>query len=347
MSGLPITAFVTGATGCIGSALTERLSCAGARVIAVVREEGRAGHLLNLPGVEIVEGDLGARGRLTEAMRGSEVVFHLAAQVHTDARESEFRRINVEGTRAVLEAATRNRVASFVFFSTVAVYPESDEVFDEQHAPAPATPYGASKLAAERLVLGRAACSGMKATVLRLPVVYGRRDRGHVGKLIEAIARGRFFLIGRGANSKSMVSVENAVDAALLVASDERARGQVYIVCDERGYTLAEIAETIAEVLGRRRKFRRLPVGPALWLGRGADALSALTGLSFPVSAERVRKLASNTRYSAAKIRRELGFTPRVSLRTGLAEIVRGDRASESSAGHERRIEHGLNGCDR
>jgi nucleoside-diphosphate-sugar epimerase len=267
--------------------------------------------------------------RIAEAMRGSDAVFHLAAKVHADRQtsESEFARVNVEGTRLVVEAAIENRVSSFVFFSTVAVYPESGEVFDEQSATAPATAYGVSKLAAERLVLSRAAASGVRAVVLRLPVVYGPRDRGNVGRLIEAIARGRFLIIGKGANVKSMVAVENVVDAALLAASDERARNQVYIVCDERDYAQAEIAETVAAVLGKRRGFFHLPLGLARWLGRSADLIGSLTGASLPISEDRVRKLASSTRCSAAKIRRELGFAPRVSLPEGLAGILRGENS--------------------
>ncbi len=318
-------AFVTGATGCIGSALTLRLARAGWQVKALVRQPERARHLSTLPGVEIIEGDLSDRQRLAEAMRGSETVFHLAAKVHAASQEpaSEFSRVNVEGTRHVLEAAIENRMKSFVFFSTVAVYPESDQVFDEQDKPAPATFYGASKLAAEELVLGRAAESGMKATVLRLPIVYGQRDRGNLGKLIETIARGRFLMVSDGANVKSMVSVENVVDAALLVARDERAAGQTYIVCDEHDYTLREIVQQIATALGRQSSFPRLPLRLALLLGRSADLVASLTGLGFPISEERVRKLTSNRQYNATRIQRELGFVPRYSLPEGLAEIVK------------------------
>ena len=320
----PKSVFITGATGCSGGALTARLASRGSRVVALVRDERRASHLAGLPGVTLVAGDLAARDRISAAMRGSEVVYHLAAKVHAPPGEpeGEFTRVNLDGTRHVIEAAVENQVNSFVFFSTVAVYPESDRPLDESDTPAPTTSYGASKLAAERLVLSRAAAGGVRAAVLRLPAVYGTRDRGNIGKLVRSITRGRFFLIGDSANVKSLVAVENVVDAALLVAGDERARGQVYIVCDERGYTLAEIVEAVNTVLGLRRRTPRLPYGPAVWLGRGADVLSALTGLNLPISESRVYKLTATTLYSAAKIQRELGFTPRVSLREGLVKII-------------------------
>lgn len=317
-------AFVTGAAGCIGSALSERLAQAGWRVVALVRDRKRAAHLAALPDVELIEGELADRDRLVAAMRGCEVVFHLAAKVHAPpgTPEAEFRRVNVDGTAHVIAAALENRSKSLVFFSTVAVYAESDEVFDESSPTAPATVYGASKLAAERLVLDAGVAGAIKATVLRLPVVYGPHDRGNVAKLIEAIKRGRYVVIGAGANLKSMVAVENVVDAALLAAADERARGQVYLVCDARAYTQREIAEAIAEALHRPPRFRRLPRGPLLLAGQGADLVSKLTNINLPLSADRVRKLTNNTRYSAAKIERELGFKPRVALRDVLPQII-------------------------
>ncbi len=318
------SAFVTGATGCIGSALVKKLSRSGFCTVALVRDPQRAAFLKEFAGVELAVGDLDGRDRMVAAMRGCDVVFHLAAKVHAppETDESEFARVNIEGTRNVVEAAVESGIVSFVFFSTVAIYPESDEEFDETSPTAPVTAYGASKLAAEKIVLERASETGMKATALRLPVVYGPRDRGNVARLIDTIRRGRYFIVGDGANLKSMVAVENVVDAAMLVAGDERARGQIYIVCDHRAYTQREIAETIGAALGLDRGFRRLPLGAAMMCGRIADAIGKLTGFDLPLSADRVRKLSSNTRYSSAKIERELGFRPRVTLREGLNVAV-------------------------
>jgi nucleoside-diphosphate-sugar epimerase len=324
-SAMPGRAFITGATGCIGGALVERLSHAGYRIVALVRDRSRASYLNEFGGVELVVGDLGARDCIANAMRSCEVVFHAAAKVHAppDADEREFTRVNVEGTRNVVEAAIENRVKSLVFFSTVAVYPESDETLDEDSATGPATAYGASKLAAEKVVLERAAASPVKATVLRLPVVYGPRDRGNVARLIDAIRRGRYFIVGDGANLKSLVAVENVVEAAMLVAGAERARGEIYIVCDQRAYTQREIAETIAEALGQNRRFIQLPHGIAMTAGLIADWAGKLTGANLPISADRIHKLSNHTRYSSAKIERELEFEPHVTLREGLTEIIK------------------------
>lgn len=311
------SAFVTGATGCIGGALVGRLSSEGWRVVALVRNRAQASFLNHWPNVELVEGDLAERERIARAMRNCEVVFHLAAKVHAapNTPPPEFTRVNVEGTRNIVAAAIENRVKHFVLFSTVAVYAESDDALDETTATDPATAYGLSKLEAEQVVRE----SSLSATVLRLPVVYGPRDRGNVSKLIEAIKRGRYFIVGDGRNLKSMVAVENVADAALVMAN-RRATG-TYIVSDARPYSQAEIAETIAELLNCPKP-RMLPRWPLLLTGHAADLVGKLTGVALPISADRVLKLSNNTRFSAARIEREFGYKPRVELREGLAKMI-------------------------
>ncbi len=318
------SALVTGAAGCIGSALTSGLSRTGFHVQALVRDRRQAGHLLDYGGVDLIEGDLDSIDLLNEVVSGCDVVYHAAARVHAPSGtpEAEFTSANVDGTRHLVEAAVKNGVRSFVFFSTVAVYPENDDVQDELSRTEPHTPYGASKLAAEGLVLKAGIESGLKSTVLRLPVVYGPRDRGNVAKLIQAIRDGRFFIVGNGENLKSMIAVGNVVDAAMLVADEEKARGEIYNVCDSRPYSQREIAETIAELLGRSKNFFTLPLFWAQNAGRLADTVNAITGISLPLTADLVRKLAANTIFSSAKIERELGFKPRISLREGLEEVI-------------------------
>lgn len=322
MSGEPgqRVAFVTGATGCIGSALVGRLSREGWRVVALVRNRAQTGFLNSWSNVELVEGDLAERGRIAGAMRNCEIVFHLAAKVHAAPKTplSEFICANVEGTRNVVAAAIENQVKHFVLVSTVAVYAESDEVLDETSATVPATAYGLSKLESERIVRE----SPLSTTVLRLPVVYGPQDRGNVSKLIGVIRRGRYFIVGDGRNLKSMVAVENVVDAALVV-TNKQASG-TYIVSDARPYSQAEIAETIAELLGRPKP-KAFPRWLLLLAGRAADLVARLTGVALPISADRILKLSNNTRFSASRIERELGFIPRVELREGLAEMINQD----------------------
>ena len=318
------TALVTGATGCLGTHLTRRLAASGFLVTALVRDRRRAAHLAAMPGVELREGDINDPHLVDEAISGTDQVYHAAACVHAPpgTAESDFFRVNVEGTRCLVEAAIRHRVSSFVFYSSVAVYPPGDDVADEESPVDPPTHYGQSKLAAEKIVLEGGARSTVRMTVLRLPVVYGEGDRGNVAALIDAIRCRRYLIIGDGNNEKSMVAVGNVVDASLTVAEDVRSAGRIYIVADDRPYSQREIAQTIAELLGDSRKIHRLPLLPALALGMTADIAAGLLGRALPISLDRVRKLAQNTRFNSSRIVRELGIRPRIGLRHGLREEV-------------------------
>ncbi|MFN0109964.1 MAG: NAD-dependent epimerase/dehydratase family protein, partial [Blastocatellia bacterium] len=142
------SAFVTGATGCIGSALVRGLAADNWRIVALVRDRTRASFLNQLLNVELVEGDLADAGKLISAMRDCQAVFHLAAKVHAGAGTpaKEFERDNIIGARNVVAAAIENRIERFVLFSTVAVYGEGDELFDETSLPNPTTDYGVTKL---------------------------------------------------------------------------------------------------------------------------------------------------------------------------------------------------------
>lgn len=317
----PKKAFVTGATGGIGTALCERLSELGWNVVALVRLESDSTYISTLKGLELATADLVSETALVAAMKGCDVIFHLAAKVHAGPNEPEdsFRRTNVEGTRAVVNAAITSQVRSFVFFSSVAVYPDSDSMLDENSAVGPSTPYGSTKLAAEAIVLEQQ--SRMHVTILRLPVVYGPRDRGNIGRLIDAVARKRFVIPGTGLNIKTMVAVDNVIDAAILCAGDPRAAGKVYVVADDDAPTLRETVAAIARSLGVSVP-RRVPLGVMSILGRAADGARWLIDL--PLSSDQIQKLASNTRYSAARIRNELGFTPKVSLDEGMKKAVAG-----------------------
>jgi len=223
-------AFVTGATGGIGSTLCEHLSSRGCRVVALARPGSQTAHIEHLQGLDVVRCDLFDTAGIAEAMQGAGVVFHLAAMVHAspEVSYSDFQRTNIDGTRSVLDAAVSAGVKAFVLFSTVAVYPESDALLDESSQVGPSSAYGRSKLGAEAVVLEKR--DVIRVTILRLPVVYGLRDRGNVRRLIAAVAARRFVVPGSGHNVKTMVASANVADAAIMVASDHRAAGKIYIV---------------------------------------------------------------------------------------------------------------------
>lgn len=319
---------ITGAAGCIGSCLTKRLLSLREHVIAFDKHFRPSGLFLDkTDNLRIAFGDLAQKELLLSITKDVDIVFHLAAKVHEIPKnreeESEFFKVNVEGTKILLDSCLANRVSKFIFFSTVGTFEERNGASIDERSPVlPLSAYARSKYEAENLVLDYHQKYGLAVTILKLPVVYGPHDKGNVKRMIESIDRGQFRIIGNGGNLKSMLYVENAVDAAILVAKDNKANGKVYIVSDNAPYSIREIAVAIAAELGVPLSRIHLPKWFAYAMGFLCDMIRKITKVSLPLSRDAVKKLTMNTVVSAKSIKRELGFEPRFSLKEGMAITI-------------------------
>lgn len=323
MSAGPLAA-VTGATGVVGPTLVRRLVGEGYRVRILSRRPPSPG-LLPVE-VEVVLGDLSRFPDLRAFTAGAQVVFHLAAHLHQrdvdDAALDAYERVNVEGTRALIDAARAEGVRRFVFFSTINVYgpTEPGRVHSEDSPPRPETPYARSKLEGERAVLA-AAASDFEPVVLRLAAVYGRRMKGNYPLLLRAIRSGWFVPVGRGENRRTLVHVEDVARAALLAAEHPAAAGRVYNVTDGQVHTFRSIVEAMASAVGRRPPRFHLPAGPiraALRIGGAVPGLSRHAGRAGAL----LEKLLEDVAVSGDRLARELGFRPRYGLREGWLEAA-------------------------
>lgn len=326
LHGRPV--LVTGGTGFIGGHLVNELLRQGAEVRVLTRSPDRATGLQSRGKVRFVHGDLGAPGSLEGVCDGVATLFHLASCTHmlgAAADQSEHHReVTEQGTLALLRVAQAAGVECFVFVSSVkAMGEESDRRLDESAEPAPENAYGLAKLHAERAVLETGRHSGMRTTVLRLPMVYGPDNKGNLPRMIAAIRKHRFPPPPDVHNRRSMVHVDDTVQAMLLAAVQERADGQVYIVTDGRVYSTRSIYRMIAANLGRRPAGWSLPLW-SIRLGAGIGDLLLRLGLPAPLNSGVMRKLFGSAWYSADKIRDQLGFDPRYDLARALPEMVRG-----------------------
>lgn len=330
-------ALVTGATGCIGSALVRRLVEQNIQVTALVRDPAKLQGALGsaAPRVRVVTGELNDPAALDRAVEGADVVFHAAARVHTVPRsaeeEKEFWRVNVGGTEALLSAcAPLSTLKALVFCSTVAVYGPTGGALTEATPCHPETVYGQTKLEAEQRVLAFQSASGARGVVLRLSMVYGEGDRGNLQRMIRAIERGRFVHIGGGRTPKSATYVENVVDAALLVAAAPAARGEVFLVSDPEPYTLRQIGKAIARELGVAPPRLSLPLWPMKLAGHSFGLLQKLTGVRVPFTAREVRTLTTPLICDTTKLQK-LGFHARFGLEEGIARTVRAHRSQSGT----------------
>ena len=184
---------VSGATGFIGSHLLPALLREGHSVKALI-EPGVGDVQLN--GVRSFAADIVSGDGLSTGLSGAEAVVHLAARNHVLKETSRdplaaYRRVNVEGTRNVAQAASLAGARLFVHLSSVkAMGEESDSLLDEESPCVPKTPYGISKLESEDAVRVAAEKCGMSAVLLRLPMVYGPGNKGNLPRMIRWAARG-------------------------------------------------------------------------------------------------------------------------------------------------------------
>jgi len=274
--------YVTGASGFIGG--------------HVVRE-------LRASGVEVRDDwiDVGDRDRLRDAIGGCDAVFHLAALYSYDAPASEHERVNVEGTRTVVDLCRELGVGRLVHTSTagtcgpVGGRPATEE--DDAPSWEGSVPYKRTKLEAERIVLA-AARDGLDAVVVNptTPVGEGDRFPTPTGQMVEGVATGRYraYLRGGGLN---VVDVRDVARGHLLAFESGRA-GERYIL-GGADLTLQEVFTAIAELAGRRRPRVGLSYAAARTLGR-----------SRVVNPQEVALARLPMWFSSAKAERELGYRP-------------------------------------
>lgn len=321
LSGVDVTkrALITGANGFIGRYLCQFLN-----------EQGYTVRVLNRHGADQwpdeVSLDLSSTNWGINPCEGIDVVFHLAGKAHDLAEnrqdEAEYRKINTEGTRKLLEAAQQAGVKRFVFFSSVKAVGDSDRQPMDETVVSPAdTPYGQSKYEAEQLVLHGGYVP--HPVVIRPCMVYGNSDKGNLPRMIKSIRKGVFPPLPELHNRRSMVHVDDVVGAALLAATMPEAAGQIYIVSDGQSYSTREIYDWIRAALGKSLSPLSVPIGLMRVLAKAGDGIGCLFGRRFFFDSDALDKLTGSAWYSSAKIERELGFKPVRDLAHALPEIVR------------------------
>lgn len=314
-------ALVTGASGVIGQILVRHLLKRGYIVRALLRPTSLPDNLP--PSVAIIQGDITNVGALRNAVGTSHVVFHLAAKLHAKPTDnisvSEYEKVNLEGTRCLVEAARLASVRRLVFFSTINVYgpTQPGQIFDEDSPLQPESPYARTKRDAEVIVL-----AGLPAVVLRLAAVYGPGMKGNYLRLLQSLRARRFIMVGDGDNRRTLVHVNDVCQAAFLAAEHPGASGQIYNVTDGDIHTLRDIIEAISQALGKAPPRFRISPGVANLAARLLEAGFAVFGNSAPPFRTMVEKIREDVAVSGAKLRRQLGYHPEYSLACGWHDTV-------------------------
>lgn len=299
---------VTGAGGFVGRALASHLQQQGAAVVSIVRTPG------GLAG-EWVAGDLSSLE--PGGLPSLDVLIHLAALAHTpiaDAREAEarFHAANVIGTERVLRAAAAAGVKHVLFVSSIKVNGERTapgKPFTESDTPAPEDAYGRSKWQAEQSV--RAICTeaGMRYTIVRPPLVYGRDVSANFRKLAKLASSPLPLPLGGIGNARSLVYVGNLVDALTRLGLEPAAGDETYLISDGQDVSTSELLQMLARA--QRRTLRLLPSGPVRLL----TSHRRMMGLH--------QRLFSSLQIDSSKLREHYGWVPPLTLEDALAETFR------------------------
>jgi nucleoside-diphosphate-sugar epimerase len=262
------TSLVTGGSGYFGSLLVERLVARGesVRVLDISDASDRP------PGVEFVQGDIRDANAVAEAVARCDVVYHNVAQVPLAKDPSLLRTVNVDGTRVLLDAARRAKVAKIVHTSSSAVFgvPTHNPVLPTT-VPRPQEAYGEAKLAAEWACLD--ACrGGLDVSIVRPRTILGHGRLGIFGILFDWIADGADpIVLGSGANRYQFVHAEDLADACI-AAAGVTGPGVFNIGTDRFG-TMFEALDNLCRHAGTGATVRSLPAKPAALAMRASAAL--------------------------------------------------------------------------
>jgi ornithine--oxo-acid transaminase len=316
---------VTGSTGFIGGHLAQRLVQEGNQVRCLVRASSDTS-LLDKLDVEIATGDLTSARSLRRATEGCHYVFHCGALVSDWATAEEIARVNVEGTRNLLQASADASVQRFVHFSTTDVYGHpGGAAIDETHACTRfANWYARTKLEAEAQVRRVERAGSLDTVVLRPATVYGPRSTEVVGEIARAIRGGNMFLVDGGRAVAGLCYIDNLIDAAVLALTNEAATGHAFNISDGLDITWKEFTGGLATGLGCPQVRWSLPYWLANGLGfsleHGYRLLHKTTRLTTSplLSRQAVHVLGKNQDFSNRKARELLGWEPRVDYAAGL-----------------------------
>ena len=307
-------AFVTGASGFVGSAVARALLAAGYRVRALVRRTSPRSNL-DVEGLQVAEGDMLDERAVARAVAEARYVFHVAADYRLWAPDpGEIVHNNVEGTRIVLRAAQAAGVERIVYTSSVAtlrlnpegVPADESEMLSQDRA---IGAYKRSKVAAESLALQMASREGLPLVIVNPSTPIGPRDvrPTPTGRIIVEAASGRMpAFVDTGLN---LVHVDDVAGGHLLALQRGRI-GQRYILGGEN-VTLARMLEMIAGLVGRRAPRVRLPRRAIYPIAFASEAIARFTGREPFATLDGLRMAKYRMFFTSAKAQSELGYTAR------------------------------------
>ena len=315
-------ALVTGANGFTGSHLVKTLQKRGDSVVGLVRKSSNLNRLADGQ-IDLVYGDITDRAALAQAMQGVDTVFHTAAYVELGlVNAAEMERVNVEGTRAVLEVAQSVGVSKLVYCSTIGIFGDTqgkviDETFERTQKDF-SSAYDRTKYDAQKLV-DQASAKGFPVVSVLPSGIFGVDDP-HFMPVLNTFLKGRLKVWAGGQRITGIVHVDDLAEAMMLAAD----RGQLggYYILSSGDLTTRKMFEIFSQETGISAP-ADAPEPVVRVVGNILDIIGRVFSWQPPIDRERVHYLYDRcVRVDATKARRELGWNPR-SIEDTLKELVK------------------------
>jgi dihydroflavonol-4-reductase len=315
---------VTGATGFLGSYVTEDLQAHGIETFATYRK-GSDTSRLQERGIPLIPFDLTDAKSMRDAVRGLDAVVHLAAYYTFVGRRELYQRLNVDATRDLLDACLAEGVGRFIYCSSTEAMGPTEGVADENSPLRPQYDYGRSKVQAEELVreYGR---KGLAGTIIRPSGVYGPRNLDDVSYwFITSYGRSLAtkFIVGSGKNTIQFVHAADVAQGFRLALQNDVARDHTYIISGERSHTYEEVYAILGEITGIPPPRRHVPSTLAKMMMAPVQGFNKIRGREdFLFRTSTVDSVTQDRSYCIERARTELQYQPRYDLRSGMQETV-------------------------
>jgi nucleoside-diphosphate-sugar epimerase len=312
-----MTITIIGGSGFVGIRLTTRLLAAGHTVTIADKNDST-----KYPQLRVYT-DVREPDTLEKALAGSEVVINLAAEHRDDVTpKSLYDDVNIIGAENVCNACTKLGVKKIIFTSSVAVYGFAPVGTDETGKINYFNDYGRTKwLAEEKYRAWLVSNPENSLTIIRPTVIFGEQNRGNVYNLLRQIAGGKFFMVGKGTNIKSMAYVENI--AAFIEYNLNNTSGEhLFNYIDKPDFDMNALVAEVNRILGKPGKLFHWPYWWGYFGGLCFDVLAKILHKKLPISSIRVKKFCANTLFEAANIKKT-DFRAPVSLIEGLERTIR------------------------
>jgi len=316
---------ITGATGFIGTHLVKALVEKGRDVRCLVRETSNT-KKIEACNVALFYGDLLDKQSLEEAVKGIDVIYHLAGEVFSSQKERYYQ-VNLGGLNNLLAACLKNSVRKIIHFSSsasVGPNPDRKTPINEGTPCRPIVPYGKSKLEGEYSIKHFSKEHGLPTIIIRPPVVYGPgvSKSSRVLTFLNLINKGLFRIVGDGENLISLCYIDNLIHGVLLAEAEKNAEGETYFIADERPYSTNVIAEALAKEVGKTLPKNHLPTWVAEILSIGLMVPSKMFGSTSPLSRDTIKHLKYSWFVDISKAQKDLGYKPIVNFNDGIRETA-------------------------